>query len=118
MTLGFLQLLKAIPWPERPAHPLRLVVLPTAILPAILWPPGLVAAAPAISPSPAAQAAATPTPPPLRNPTFVVVRADQQGYDQQLGRFVATGNVEAEFNGWRLLADRVELAERSRSVFA
>ena len=118
MTLGFLQLLKAIPWPERPAHPLRWVVLPTAILPAILWPPGLVAAAPAISPSPAAQAAATPTPPPLPNPTFVVVRADRQGYDQQLGRFVATGNVEAEFNGWRLLADRVELAERSRSVFA
>ena len=118
MTLGFLQLLKAIPWPERPAHPLRWVVLPTAILPAILWPPGLVAAGPAISQSPAAQAAATPTPAPLPNPTFVVVRADRQGYDQQLGRFVATGNVEAEFNGWRLLADRVELAERSRSVFA
>ena len=48
----------------------------------------------------------------------MVVRADQQGYDQQLGRFVASGNVEARFNGWRLLADRVELAEGSRSVYA
>ncbi|MCP9805273.1 DUF3769 domain-containing protein [Cyanobium sp. T1B-Tous] len=93
-------------------------MLPSAILPAILWPAALVAAAPAMSPSRAAPTAATPMPPPLPTPTFVVVRADQQGYDQQLGRFVATGNVEAEFNGWRLLADRVELAERSRSVFA
>ncbi|MDP5117861.1 MAG: DUF3769 domain-containing protein, partial [Prochlorococcaceae cyanobacterium MAG_34] len=51
-------------------------------------------------------------------PNFAVIKADQQGYDQQLGRFVATGNVEARFNGWRLLADRVELAEPSRSVYA
>ena len=51
-------------------------------------------------------------------PNFAVIKADQQGYDQQLGRFVATGNVEARFNGWRLLADRVELAEASRSVYA
>jgi lipopolysaccharide export system protein LptA len=49
---------------------------------------------------------------------FAVIKADQQGYDQQLGRFVATGNVEARFNGWRLLADRVELAEASRSIYA
>ncbi|MCP9804838.1 DUF3769 domain-containing protein, partial [Cyanobium sp. T1G-Tous] len=51
-------------------------------------------------------------------PNFAVIKADHQGYDQQLGRFVATGNVEARFNGWRLLADRVELAEPSRSVYA
>lgn len=51
-------------------------------------------------------------------PNFAVIKADQQGYDQQLGRFVATGNVEARFNGWRLLADRVEMAEASRSVYA
>ena len=51
-------------------------------------------------------------------PNFAVIKADHQGYDQQLGRFVATGNVEARFNGWRLLADRVELAEASRSVYA
>lgn len=49
---------------------------------------------------------------------FAVIKADQQGYDQQLGRFVATGNVEVRFNGWRLLADRIELAEESRSVYA
>jgi Organic solvent tolerance protein OstA len=51
-------------------------------------------------------------------PNFAVIKADRQGYDQQLGRFVATGNVEARFNGWRLLADRIELAEESRSVYA
>ena len=51
-------------------------------------------------------------------PDFAVIKADKQGYDQQLGRFVATGNVEARFNGWRLLADRIELAEQSRSVYA
>ena len=51
-------------------------------------------------------------------PEFAVIKANQQGYDQQLGRFVATGNVEARFNGWRLLADRIELAEQSRSVYA
>ena len=51
-------------------------------------------------------------------PNFAVIRADQQGYDQQLGRFVATGNVQAQFNGWILLADRVEVAEASRSVYA
>ena len=51
-------------------------------------------------------------------PNFAVIKADQQGYDQQLGRFVATGNVEARFNGWRLLANRVEVAETSRSVYA
>ena len=49
---------------------------------------------------------------------FAVIRADQQVYDQQLGRLVAIGNVEARFNGWRLLADRVELAEASRSIYA
>ncbi len=47
-----------------------------------------------------------------------MIRADQQGYDQQLGRFVASGRVEAQFNGWRLLADRLEVAERTRSVYA
>lgn len=93
-------------------------MLPTALLPALLLPSGGVAAAPALSATPGAPAVTAPTPPPLPRPTFVVVRADQQGYDQQLGRFVATGNVEAEFNGWRLLADRIELAERSRSVYA
>ena len=51
-------------------------------------------------------------------PNFAVIKADKQGYDQQLGRFVATGNVEARFNGWRLLADRVEMAEASRSIYA
>jgi len=51
-------------------------------------------------------------------PNFAVIKADQQGYDQQLGRFVATGNVEARFNGWSLLADRVEMAQASRSFYA
>jgi lipopolysaccharide assembly outer membrane protein LptD (OstA) len=31
---------------------------------------------------------------------------------------VAEGNVEARFQGWRLLADRVEVIEPSRTVYA
>jgi len=51
-------------------------------------------------------------------PNFAVIKADQQGYDQQLGRLIATGNVQARFNGWLLFADRVEVAEASRSIYA
>ena len=51
-------------------------------------------------------------------PNFAVIKADQQGYDQQLGRLIATGNVQARFNGWLLFADRVEVAAASRSIYA
>ena len=50
--------------------------------------------------------------------TFAIIEADQQGYDSPLGRYVAKGHVKARFNGWILLADRIEVAERSRSFYA
>lgn len=91
-------------------------VLPALLLPTLLSPVSLAAEElrdpAALS---VAEAATTPTP---QTSGVVVVRADQQSYDRQLGRFVASGNVEARFNGWRLLADRVELAEGSRSIYA
>ena len=91
-------------------------VFPALLLPALFSPVTLAAEelrAPGERSSPAAPASPAP-----QASGIVVIRADQQGYDQQLGRFVASGNVEARFNGWRLLADRVELAEGSRSVYA
>jgi lipopolysaccharide export system protein LptA len=50
--------------------------------------------------------------------TFAIIEADHQSYDSPLGRYVAKGNVKVRFNGWILLADRVEVAERSRSFYA
>lgn len=49
---------------------------------------------------------------------FALIRADRQSYDRQLGRVVASGNVEVTLQGWRLLADRIEFSETSRSVAA
>jgi hypothetical protein len=49
---------------------------------------------------------------------FVLIRADRQSYDRQLGRALASGNVEVVLRGWRLWADRLEYAEASRSVRA
>jgi len=89
--------------------------LPALLLPALLSPPRLAAET---LPDPPARSAPATINPATQASGIVVIRADQQGYDQQLGRFVASGNVEVRFNGWRLLADRVELAEGSRSVYA
>ena len=50
--------------------------------------------------------------------SFVIIEADHQGYDSPLGRYVAKGNVKVRFNGWILVADRIEVAERSRSFYA
>jgi len=97
---------------KRPLRRLAHQLLTAACLSALFAPKAL---ASDISSQPGAVKAASSVNP---APNFAVIKADQQGYDQQLGRFVATGNVEARFNGWRLLADRVELAEASRSVYA
>jgi hypothetical protein len=51
-------------------------------------------------------------------PSFLLLRADHQAVDPQQGKLVATGNVEARFEGWRLLADRVEVMELTRTVYA
>ena len=50
--------------------------------------------------------------------TFAIIEADHQGYYSPLGRYVAKGHVKVRFNGWILLADRIEVAERSRSFYA
>jgi len=50
--------------------------------------------------------------------TFAIIEADHQGYDSPLGRYIAKGHVKVRFNGWTLLADRLEVAERSRSFYA
>jgi len=47
-----------------------------------------------------------------------LIRADRQSVDADRSLVVAEGNVEARFDGWRLLADRVEVMETSRTVFA
>jgi hypothetical protein len=100
------------PVETRPLRKLARQLLTAACLSALFAPEALASDIPS---QPGAVKAASSV---NRAPNFAVIKADQQGYDQQLGRFVATGNVEARFNGWRLLADRVELAEPSRSVYA
>jgi hypothetical protein len=79
-------------------------------------------------PQPSSQRTALPLPPvpppptrgsnPPAQPIFAIVAADQQGVDDELGVYVAKGHVRLRFNGWTLLADRVEVAERSRSFYA
>lgn len=51
-------------------------------------------------------------------PSFLLLRADRQSVQVDEGKLVATGNVEARFDGWRLLADRVEVMESTRTVYA
>jgi hypothetical protein len=51
-------------------------------------------------------------------PLEIELTADSQGFDQQLNRFVATGQVMAQVAGGRLLADRIEYESSSRTVYA
>ncbi len=51
-------------------------------------------------------------------PRLLVVRSDRQSYDRASGTLTVSGNVEARFDGWRLLADRIELRDGRRSVLA
>ena len=71
---------------------------------------------PALPPLPGPRTASGPGSAPA--PLFAIVSADQQGFDGELGVYLATGHVRLRFNGWTLLADRVEVAERSRSFYA
>lgn len=52
------------------------------------------------------------------SPRFLVIRADRQQFQADRGRWVASGSVEARFGGWLLLADRVEILESTRTVYA
>jgi hypothetical protein len=49
---------------------------------------------------------------------FLLVSADRQSVDVPLGKLIAEGRVEARFDGWLLLADRVEVLESTRTVYA
>ena len=51
-------------------------------------------------------------------PLDLELEADQQGYDNQLQRFVATGNVQLKLAGGRLQADRFEYDSRTRVLWA
>ncbi|NDG78414.1 MAG: DUF3769 domain-containing protein [Synechococcaceae bacterium WB8_1B_057] len=51
-------------------------------------------------------------------PLELELEADQQGYDNQLERFVATGNVVVLLAGGRLQADRLEYDTSSRVLWA
>ncbi|KEF41817.1 MAG: hypothetical protein ER33_09205 [Cyanobium sp. CACIAM 14] len=66
------------------------------------------APAPVASPAPAGEAV----------PLELELTANQQGYDSQLQRFVATGNVMARIAGGRLLADRLEFEASTRTLYA
>lgn len=59
-----------------------------------------------------------PEPEPAARERFLLVSADRQSVDGQLGKLIAEGNVQARFDGWLLLADRVEVLESTRSVYA
>lgn len=70
---------------------------------------------------PASGQAVTQAPAPLPSaaePAFLLLRADRQSVDRAAGKLVASGQVEARFQGWLLRADRVEVLERTRSVYA
>lgn len=51
-------------------------------------------------------------------PLELELTANQQGYDGQLQRFVASGSVMARLAGGRLLADRLEFEASTRTIFA
>lgn len=51
-------------------------------------------------------------------PLDIELRADTQGFDQQLNRFVASGRVMAFVAGGRLLADRLEYEFTTRTIYA
>ena len=80
--------------------------------------------APAAKPAaadPSATAPLLPGPPPTGDqlpPLELAISANRQGYDSQLGRYLATGHVAATVAGGRLLADRVEFDTASRTLFA
>lgn len=51
-------------------------------------------------------------------PLDLELKADRQGYDAQMRRFVSSGHVSARLAGARLLADRIEIDTESRTLYA
>ena len=66
------------------------------------------------TPRPAPTAVAPAVAPPLE----LVLKADSQSYDAQLGRYVASGHVTILLAGGRIQADRVEFDPDSRQLLA
>jgi hypothetical protein len=89
--------------PGEPAPPLQPPAEPTPAVPAS-------ATAPAAGVDPATASDAV--------PLELELTANQQGYDSQLQRFVATGSVMARLAGGRLLADRLEFEASTRTLLA
>ncbi|MFZ0409376.1 MAG: DUF3769 domain-containing protein [Cyanobium sp.] len=87
--------------------------------------PALPAATSGAKPAPsAAGASSTPAATPAAAaltpgvPLDLELRADRQGYDAQMRRFVSSGHVSARLAGARLLADRIEIDTESRTIYA
>ena len=78
--------------------------------------------APPVAPLPAAATTPAPGDAPATAgdavPLELELTANQQGYDGQLQRFVATGSVMARLAGGRLLADRLEFEATTRTIYA
>ncbi len=97
-------------------HSRILVLITTALQVVVMGLPRAVMATPAPTPPsqpglPTAIGAAT-------LPLELELSADQQAYDGQLGRFVATGRVSARIAGGRILADRLEFDQVSQVLLA
>jgi hypothetical protein len=98
-----------------PRWPLAgLVALLLPVLPA----PTRAEATPAPAPEPEAPEPEAKPAEPDGDTRVLLIRADRQSYDRLSGTLTVSGNVEARLEGWRLLADRIELREGRRSVFA
>ena len=96
-----------------------LLLLLSAALPDVR---GVQAAEPAATagalPQPAPPAAPDSAAPGNQRRSFLLIRADRQTLEADRTLLIAEGNVEARFQGWRLFADRVEVKESTRTVYA
>ena len=66
--------------------------------------------------SPPAKTRPVSTPADTSPPVVINLQADNQGFDQQLQRYVAKGNVSVDLAGGRVLADRLEYETATRTV--
>jgi len=66
--------------------------------------------------SPPAKTKPVSTPADTGPPVVINLQADDQGFDQQLQRYVAKGNVSVDLAGGRVLADRLEYETATRTV--
>ncbi|MCX5947342.1 MAG: DUF3769 domain-containing protein [Cyanobacteria bacterium] len=112
-----------VPAPDSVSTPTRLPAELNPFAP-VVQPAGAGVAPLPTAPARSAPEAASGTPPAPAAaampgvPLDLELRADRQGYDAQMRRFVSTGNVSARLAGARLLADRIEIDTESRTLYA